>query len=185
MASPIGHSAAAICIYAAMRTRMLGKRVHERLANIALILATLFFSLLPDSDSAFGIWFGDFGKYHNNLTHSLFVGLGVAIVAGGLAPLLTCASYATGFLFVLLCYEIHVFMDFVTVGRGVMAFWPFTSERFQSPVKLFYGLHWSQGIYSKSHLLTLANELAFVLALVLIYRMVLRWRMNRDAVISE
>jgi len=174
MASPIGHSAAGICIYAAMRTKMLGKRVHERIANIILMFAAIFFSLLPDCDSAAGIWFGNFGKYHNNLTHSLFIGLGVAVLAGGLMPLLSEASYVTGFLFVLLCYEIHIFIDFMTVGRGVMAFWPFTSARFQSPIKLFYGVPWSDGLYSKKYLLTLANELAFVLVLILIYRMYVR-----------
>ena len=36
-------------------------------------------------------------------------------------------------------------MDFFTVGRGVNPFWPFSLERFASPVPVFYGLHWSYG----------------------------------------
>ena len=166
--------AAGTCIYAGMRKKVLGKRIHEKLANVILFGAALFFSQLPDIDSAAGIWFGDFGAYHNNLTHSLFVGLAVAAATGWLAPVLTGASYKWGFLFVLICYELHVLMDFVTVGRGVMLFWPITAQRFQSPVKLFYGLHWSQGWTSPSHLLTLANELAFVLVLYLGYRLIQR-----------
>jgi hypothetical protein len=58
-------------------------------------------------------------------------------------------------------------MDYFTFGRGVMAWWPFSSERFQSPVKLFHGLHWSDGVLSLQHVWTVATEAAFVALMVL------------------
>jgi hypothetical protein len=51
-----------------------------------------------------------------------------------------------------------------------MALWPLTGGRFQAPVFLFYGLHWSQGWLSVRHLWTLATELAFAAASLLALR---------------
>jgi peptidoglycan/LPS O-acetylase OafA/YrhL len=48
-----------------------------------------------------------------------------------------------------------------------MLFWPLSAARFESPVKLFYGLHWSDGLVSVKHIWTLLNELAFALIAVL------------------
>ena len=56
-------------------------------------------------------------------------------------------------------------MDFFTIGRGVMVFWPLSLERFASPVPLFYGLHWSDGYLSERHLITLVTELGFLFLL--------------------
>ena len=53
-------------------------------------------------------------------------------------------------------------MDFLTVTRGSMLLWPFSSERVSPPVHLFYGLGWSHGVASELHLVTLVTELAFV-----------------------
>ena len=40
-------------------------------------------------------------------------------------------AYGTlAFALTLACYESHVVMDYFTVGRGVMALWPWTPERF-------------------------------------------------------
>lgn len=171
MASPIGHIAAGVAIYAGMRKRMLGVRASNRLAQGLLLGAAVFFSQLPDADSALGIWFGDFAAYHNNLSHSLFFALAVALVGGGILRTITGASYRSAFSFVLLCYGSHVVFDYLTVGRGVMLFWPLTSTRFQPPILFFYGLHWSEGFFSTSHFLTLANELSYILLGVLIWLM--------------
>ncbi|NIV75262.1 MAG: hypothetical protein GWN37_10615, partial [Gammaproteobacteria bacterium] len=45
------------------------------------------------------------------------------------------------FLLTLVCYELHVLLDYLTVGRGVMLLWPLSAERFAPPIYLFYGLH--------------------------------------------
>jgi hypothetical protein len=126
---------------------------------------------MPDLDSVLGIVAGDFKRFHNNATHSLVVGLGVASVIGGVASLKSRSRSATWFLVALSCYESHVIMDFFTHGRGVMAFWPLTSGRFLSPVTAFYGLHWSDGVLSMRHLVTMITELAFTLLMVLIVRL--------------
>jgi len=181
MAAPLGHATVGACIFAGMRKALLGPRAGQKLANVLLFGAAIFLSLLPDADSAFGILFGDFGKYHNNLSHSLFVGLAVAVVAGAIVSWLTKARYRLGFLFALLCYELHVLVDYFTFGRGVMLFWPITSARFQAPFKIFYGLHWSYGVWHPAHLLTLANELSFAALLVLVYELFRRIRARKTA----
>ena len=156
--------------YEGFRLNLAGTRLSPRFAKLFLLAACAFFSLLPDADAVFGIVFSSFsnlGSYHNNLSHSLLVGILVAAVGGMIFPVLTGARYRYGFLFALVCYEIHVLLDYVTVGRGVMAFWPLTDARFQSPVKLFFGLHWSQPLNFAAHAQTIVNELAFALALYL------------------
>jgi membrane-bound metal-dependent hydrolase YbcI (DUF457 family) len=126
-----------------------------------LLLVTAGLSLLPDIDSTAGFLWQDFGRYHNNGSHSLIVGLAVALVIGGLVWWRKRSGFVYWFGLVLLCYQFHIILDFFTVGRGVMLFWPLSSVRFESPVKLFYGLHWSDGLVSIRHIWTLLNELAF------------------------
>ena len=57
-------------------------------------------------------------------------------------------------------------MDYFTVGRGVLAFWPFTAERFSAPVPLFYGLRWSEGWVSPRHVWTVLTEVPFAAVVV-------------------
>jgi inner membrane protein len=169
--SPIAHSAAGYAIYRILlrrRPRVLISRVKP-LAG--LLILTVGLSLLPDVDSILGLIFEDFGRFHNSLTHSLVVGLGVAVVVGALAVSTRRFRFVDGFLLTLVCYDLHVIMDFFTIGRGVMALWPISSERFLSPVTVFYGLHWSDGIFSTRHLVTLATEIAFALLVALMIRL--------------
>jgi membrane-bound metal-dependent hydrolase YbcI (DUF457 family) len=131
------------------------------------LVAVIAISLLPDLDSALGIALGDLARYHNNVTHSFIVGLGVASAIGGAVGLRRRSSVAHWFLISLLAYASHMVMDFLTAGRGVMAFWPLTSHRYLSPVTLFYGLRWSDGVVSVRHTVTLVTELAFSLGIAL------------------
>ena len=59
-------------------------------------------------------------------------------------------------------------MDWMTYGKGVMALWPLTERRFSFPITLFYGLRWSEGIWSLHHLLTVLTELGTVAAVVVV-----------------
>jgi hypothetical protein len=169
MPSPIAHSVAAYVI-SRVAARHVGSMRPFRIGRLpktpALLLATLGLSLLPDIDSVPAFITGDFARFHNNITHSLFVGLGVALVAGGIAWLVQRSGFRQWFVIALLCYDLHIVMDFFTVGRGVMALWPLTGERFQSPLKLFYGLHWSEGWVSTRNLWTFVTEVAFSLVVL-------------------
>jgi membrane-bound metal-dependent hydrolase YbcI (DUF457 family) len=119
-------------------------------------------SVLPDLDAMVGLLAGNLERFHNARTHSLFVGLAVALLFGAIAFWKGSSWLPFWSLLTLTCYEMHVMMDFSTVGRGVMLFWPFSTERFSSALKLFYGLHWSDGWQSLRHVWTLFTELGFV-----------------------
>lgn len=151
---------------------------HDRLRNhrpvrttltgfLVLLSTSLIFSMLPDIDSVIGILAGDIGRYHNNLTHSLFFGLFVVLLFAVIGRF-WWSPVLTWFMVALAAYEMHVLMDFATAGRGVMLFWPLTQERFSAPVQLFYGFHWSDGLFSVRHLWTLLTESIFAVIVVLI-----------------
>jgi inner membrane protein len=133
-----------------------------------LLILALAASLLPDLDAIPGVLSGDFSRFHNNETHSLVTGLFVSLVFASILATKLRIGFAVPFFVVLLSYEMHVILDFFTRGRGVMLLWPFSSERFSSPVTLFAGVRWSEGLFSIHHLWTLANELVFVLIITLL-----------------
>lgn len=167
MPSPIAHSAAGYAIYRVWSWKRTDVRASSPKLRAGLLALVIGLSLLPDVDSILGLITGNFGRYHNNLTHSLFVGLVIAGIIGSIAAITRGYRFADGFLLTLVCYSLHVVMDFFTYGRGVMALWPFSAERFASPIPIFYGLHWSQGVVSARHLVTLATEMVFVFFVVL------------------
>lgn len=169
MPSPILHTTAGYMVYRIYRKRLPQYFLMSDRKIPKLLLVALIFSILPDVDTAVGILSGTFGTYHNNATHSLIVGLLVALFAGGLATLFSTYSFRMIFLVALLSYAAHILLDFFTIGRGVMALWPLSRQRFVSPLPLFYGLHWSDGVFSIRHLWTFLTESAtaalFILAL--------------------
>lgn len=166
MPSPIAHLAAGYVVYRLSRSHEPQPALKPVGPLPGLLLAAAAFSLLPDMDSIVGWLMGDFGRFHNNLTHSLLVGLGVSLGFAGFMKWRQ-QEFRFWFIFALICYTLHVLMDAATVGRGVMAFWPITDQRFLLPALLFYGLHWSDGWLSSRHLWTAVTELAFA-ALVII-----------------
>jgi membrane-bound metal-dependent hydrolase YbcI (DUF457 family) len=130
------------------------------------LLITLGLSLAPDADALIGFAFGDLRSYHNTISHSLIVGVGFSLMVGLLATGANLfitknrgLKFHRWFLIALLCYESHVIMDFFTIGRGVMLFWPLSANRFTSPVRVFYGLRWSDGWLSVDHVWTVVSEL--------------------------
>jgi membrane-bound metal-dependent hydrolase YbcI (DUF457 family) len=138
----------------------------------ANLLAALGLSLLPDLDFLFGFAAGDPSAYHNNASHSLFFGLVVAVLAAGVATRSGKASPRFWFVLALSCYWLHVTLDYLTVSRGVMAFWPLTTERFAFPWPVFLGLHWSEGWQSPRHLWTLVQEVVYGALVLLAVRAV-------------
>jgi inner membrane protein len=169
--SPIAHTAVGYLIYKATRER-LPKQPYRDIGPLPLLLGTsVVFSMLPDVDGVFGILAGDFGRYHNNGTHSLVVGFVSALIAAGAFWLRFRAGFLSWFSICFISYTSHVLMDYLTIGgRGVMLLWPFTSERFDTSIKLFYGVRWSNGVFAIEHLWTVLSEVGFVLLVILMFR---------------
>jgi membrane-bound metal-dependent hydrolase YbcI (DUF457 family) len=170
MPSPIAHLTAGYALYALSRPHQPGPKLGRVEPVPVLLAVTAGLSLLPDLDSLVGGLAGDLGRFHNNLTHSLLVGAAVALLFGAAMRMVRGRGFGFWFGVALAAYELHILMDWTTVGRGVMAWWPLTDARFQAPVYLFYGLHWSQGWLSARHLWTLATESAFAAVTLLVVR---------------
>jgi len=164
--SPLAHTTAGYAVYRLLRRRRSdGEPQVWRLPLILLV--TLVFSILPDFDAVAGILAGDIGRYHNQGTHSLVVGLLVALLFAVLLARGRMHAFKAWFAPLLLSYELHVLMDVVTLGeRGVMLLWPLSSARFDVPFTLFYGVRWSEGIFAWQHLVTLATEAVFALLVI-------------------
>ncbi len=177
MPSPIVHTTLGYIIYRLFRYRVPNQFNKQRGLLPLLLIITVGISLLPDIDSVVGILAGDLGRYHNNFTHSLFVGIGVAIIFAVSVWLVMKKDFWVWFVICFLGYSLHIVMDFFTFGgRGVMLFWPLSLERFESPVTIFHGVRWSEGVLSLVHLNTLANEIVFVLLVGLLLLIVARRR---------
>lgn len=163
MPSPLAHTTAGYAVYRLLRRRR--SDWEPQVWRLPLILlVTLVFSILPDFDAVAGILAGDIGRYHNQGTHSLVVGLLVALLFAVLLARGRMHAFKAWFPPLLLSYELHVLMDVVTLGeRGVMLLWPLSSARFDVPFTLFYGVRWSEGIFAWQHLVTLATEAVFAL----------------------
>jgi membrane-bound metal-dependent hydrolase YbcI (DUF457 family) len=168
MPSPIMHITMGYVVYKNVEPDSSKSRFGKLRGVPILLLISIVASMFPDLDSIFGVLTGDFGRYHNNATHSLFVGLLVSILfAGGISVLFKTLTFRTVFLVTLLSYLAHIVFDYFTISRGVMALWPLSQERFVSPFSLFYGFHWSDGFFSIRHLWTFLTESVQALILVL------------------
>lgn len=161
MPSPVAHLAVGFAL-----RRLLGPRTESR-RRFLVAACFLFLSILPDLDAIPGVLLGDFGRYHNNLTNSVAFVMVSAAIASVVARLLK-QDPLWWFAAALACLSAHVVMDLFTVGRGVMLAWPFSHHRFKPPFTLFYGLHWSGGVWDRRHLVTLVTESCFVLVLFVV-----------------
>lgn len=133
---------------------------------MVIITAFFFLSMAPDLDAFVGLIAGDLGRYHNQWTHSLVACMGATILFGACLRVLLHGRFRYWMAAAFCCYGAHLLMDICSYGRGIKALWPFTHERFLSPVLLFIGFHWSQGPWHPLHLLTLLNELLFIAILL-------------------
>ncbi len=169
MPSPIAHAVAGYSAYRVFSNRFPEiKRIRRYSANFNItLLIFILLSLVPDLDAIPGLAFGDLARFHNNLTHSLLVGLLIAVPVAAVLARWFGLGIDKWALVVFASYAIHLVMDFLTDGRGIMALWPFTSTRFESPISFFYGFHYSDGLVSIRHLWTLLTELAFAVVTIL------------------
>ncbi|MCB0212733.1 MAG: metal-dependent hydrolase [Anaerolineae bacterium] len=170
MPSPIAHTAAGYVIYKYYRLKEANAFDAFWNNRIALI-AALVFSLMPDLDVIPAFFAGDVNYFHNNFTHSLGSGLIVALVVGVTVQIIQGRAFMYWSTLALVCYELHVIMDYFTVGRGVMLFWPLSDGRYEPTIKIFYGLRRSNGLLTLDHVWTIINELCFVFLLLLMIRL--------------
>lgn len=181
MPSPVIHTTMGYIIY-----RLFKNRIPENFNRVYVTLPLVLIfaigvSLLPDFDSIAGILFGDFARYHNNITHSLFAGLLVAVIMALFARLIAKSSFWIWFAIGFVGYSLHVVMDYFTFGgRGVMLFWPLTLERYEAPVKLFYGVRWSENLLNSVHLNTFFTEMIFLLLVGMILLIIDRRRISSN-----
>ena len=128
-----------------------------------LWLVCLVFSMAPDMDAVAGIVLDNMASCHNQITHSLCFGL---IFCAAVLPVTRkmLPGWSAGGVFTLTgaCYGLHILLDWMTHGRGVMLLWPFSNMRFHAPMELFCGLRWSEGISSSRHVDTLVNEMTVI-----------------------
>ena len=132
-------------------------------------MAAVGLSILPDIDAAVGILLGDLDRYHNHLMNSPAFAFLVAVAVGGIGWWRR-SEFRFWFTLALACYLVHIVLDYLTVGRGIMLLWPLSEERFRSSFELFYGLHWSDGLISIYHLYTVFSELATLLVVGLVLK---------------
>lgn len=165
MPSPIAHLSVGYAVYRINKRALPEDR--RRFWILPVQLGIIFvLSMIPDLDVLLAIVFRDLEKYHNNISHSLFLGPLVAFACAGLLYWLYRSGFGIWFLICLLLYELHVVMDFFSAERGVMLLWPFSQARFVPPVKLFYGLQWGFGWFSIWHLWTIFTESLFSLVVI-------------------
>lgn len=180
MPSPLAHSAVGYIVAKVLLPRYRKKGNIDLGNNKKLVIAAVILSLLPDFDSGLGVIFSDFGRYHNNISHSLVSGLVTSVLIGLVVKVAMKAQFWVGFIATLIFYELHIVMDFFTYSRGIMLLWPFTSQRLQSDILLFYGLHWSDGFLSVNHIITLANEILFIALLVWVLKLTTKQSPNPE-----
>lgn len=137
-----------------------------------MLFVVILLSFVPDLDVFPGLLLGDLHGIHNGVANSLLVGALAALVVTGLMWLIGRVAIRQWFAVTLIGYWLHVIMDYLAAERGVMLFWPLTSERLISPVRLFYGFHYSEGLISIRHLWTAVTELLFAAALLLVISLV-------------
>jgi hypothetical protein len=165
MPSPIAHLGTGYAIY-----RYCKRKLPENPASLwKFPLQTLLImglSLLPDLDIIVAIIFRDMQNYHNNFSHSLLLGIPIAILIAVIVRQIYHSDSWLWFLIYLISYDLHILMDALTAERGVMLFWPLTHNRFVSPIKVFYGLQWGLGWFSIWHLWTIFTESLFVIGVI-------------------
>jgi len=168
MASPLTHIAVGYSLFRIARPRF--SELTGKCKTLVLLCGGLGAAVVVDADAALGVLHHDLASYHNQQSHSLLAAIIAGIGVGYLGRTLTGCDLRRWLVLGLAGALSHVLIDFLTIGRGVQLLWPFTSARFASSFPLFYGLRWSEGIWSTSHLVTLANEVPILVGLLWLVR---------------
>jgi len=174
MPSPIAHFAAG-----AIAATVLTRTVNDAYQKRCMWAWALFFSIAPDLDAIPGFLSGNMAAFHNQISHSFFFGVTICLIAAigfrmlfrrclewWSSPRMGSAAF--------ICYSLHLIIDSMSLGPGVKLFWPFTEERFSSPIILFYGVRHSESLFSLHHLITIGNELVIIACFLLLAKFLSR-----------
>lgn len=145
-----------------------------------MVWAGVALSLLPDVDAVVGLLLGDMGRYHNQMMCTPLFALIFSIVTG-LAGWHWRGAFRPWFILAFSCYLLHITLDFFTHGRGIMLLWPLSEERFRPPFTIFYGVHWSDGLFSSRHIWTALTEIATFAAVWLLLALYVYLRERRTS----
>jgi len=163
MPSPVIHVAAGCGLFMGIRRCVNPERLQKYFGTAwTLLFLCVFFSMLPDIDAAIGMLCRNMRDYHNQGTHSLLIACFTALIAGMTAETLRRGTGRAWSILVVTGYAVHVMLDYCCFGRGVMLFWPVSTQRYQSPIVLFSGVRWSDGFLSWQHVRTFFSELGVV-----------------------
>ncbi|VXD25029.1 conserved membrane hypothetical protein [Planktothrix serta PCC 8927] len=111
--------------------------------------------------------------FHRGISHSLIFTLGFSLIVAGIASKIWKISYQKLLRFTLILYSSHLILDFFAEGRGIKLFLPFLDQFFKSPILLFPGIHYSKGLFDRSHFIPILYEL---LLSAVLYNLLTQWQ---------
>lgn len=162
MPSPIAHSVTGYVLAKLLPTKQLKLHWSKRWERI---LYPVFVATAADLDFLPQLITGE--SFHRGLTHSLIFCLSFSAIVGAIASYFWQLSYRQIFLFTLILYGSHLFLDLFTPGRGMQLFLPFTARFFKSPVTIFPAVHHSEGLWHSSHIIPIVFESIYSMILLL------------------
>ncbi len=138
MPLPVGHSLAGLALFRLTRLRFFQ---HPWQDALFFVVAANF----ADLDYLPGFLLGNPNLYHQGMSHSLAAALGFGVLC---ALWFSRKKGGDFFGYVLVCsaaYASHMALDFfnndMRAPYGVPLLWPFSEQRFMSPVWLFASVH--------------------------------------------
>lgn len=162
MPSPLIHCATGCFLARTARVRGLSAPA------IPFLSYSLLAAMLPDIDAVVGLLVSSPDKlssFHNHATHGVLFAFAASLVLSAAGRLFfRRVSWHRLFAWTLLLLGSHLLLDWLTWGRGEPLLWPFSDRRFGSPLPLFFGVRYSEGLFSRSHLFTLLTESAALCA---------------------
>lgn len=162
MPSPIAHSVTGYVLTKLPPPKQLTFHWRKRWERI---LYPVFVANAADFDFLPQLITGE--VYHRGLTHSLIFTLGFSAIAGAIASYFWQFSYRQMFLFTLILYSSHLFLDLFSPGKGMQLLLPFTDNFFKSPIAIFPAVHHSEGLWHSSHLIPIGFESIYSMILLL------------------
>ena len=155
MPSPIAHAVSGYVLAKFLTTER--TQIYKNRKSGITIFYPIFVAIFADFDFIPQLITGE--RYHRGLTHSLTFTIIFSAFVGFILRYLWKSSYKQIFLYTLILYSSHIFLDFFTHGgRGIQLFAPFTDSYFQSPVTIFPQVHHSRGLWDYSHIIPITFE---------------------------